>query len=136
LMKRQLPDGSWLVSADRPPLEGSAFTSTALAVAGLRVYGPAKRAAELAPMRARAAAWLRKTKPVDTEDLVYQLRAFAAVDDQAGVGEAVQALRAQQRPDGGWAQLSRLKSDAYATGQALIALNELGGVTPGDPAYQ
>src|SRR5207249_2595795 len=96
---------------------------------------PARRAAEVPPMEARAAAWLRKTKPVDTEDLVYRMRGFAVADDRADLAEATQALRAQQRPDGGWAQLSRLKSDAYATGQALIALNELAGVAPSDPAY-
>jgi N-acyl-D-amino-acid deacylase len=136
LLKRQLPDGSWIVSADRPPLEGSAFTSTSLAVAGLRLYAPAKRAGELPAVRERATAWLRKRKPVDTEDLVYQMRGFAAVDDRAGLEEASRTLRAQQRPDGGWAQLASLKSDAYATGQALIALNELAGVPPDDAAYR
>jgi len=35
---------------------------------------------------------------------------------------AATALIAQQRPDGGWAQLSTLETDAYATGQALVAL--------------
>ena len=36
------------------------------------------------------------------------------------------ALRALQRADGGWAQLPTLESDAYATGQALVALNAAG----------
>jgi len=33
-------------------------------------------------------------------------------------------LLAEQRPDGGWAQTPSLSSDAYATGQALVALQE------------
>jgi hypothetical protein len=36
------------------------------------------------------------------------------------------ALVAEQRADGGWSQLRSLTSDAYATGQALVALAESG----------
>jgi hypothetical protein len=36
------------------------------------------------------------------------------------------ALLAEQRPDGGWAQLATLETDAYATGQALVALQAAG----------
>jgi hypothetical protein len=43
----------------------------------------------------------------------------------------------EQRPDGGWAQLPSLAaSDAYATGQALIALNTASAVLPADPVFQ
>ena len=38
---------------------------------------------------------------------------------------ADELLRAQ-RNDGGWAQLSSLESDAYATGSVLAALHETG----------
>ena len=41
-----------------------------------------------------------------------------------------------QKPDGGWAQLPGLNSDAYATGMVLVALHEAGNVTPDDPIYQ
>jgi ankyrin repeat protein len=34
------------------------------------------------------------------------------------------ALLAEQRPDGGWAQIATRPSDAYATGLALVALNQ------------
>lgn len=36
------------------------------------------------------------------------------------------ALLAEQRPDGGWGQLPALETDAYATGQALVALETAG----------
>jgi squalene cyclase len=41
-----------------------------------------------------------------------------------------------QRADGGWAQIPALGSDAYATGQALTALAEAGGLKASDPVYQ
>jgi hypothetical protein len=39
---------------------------------------------------------------------------------------SMQALLKAQRQDGGWAQLSTLETDAYATGQALVALQAAG----------
>lgn len=48
---------------------------------------------------------------------------------------AVRDLVATQQPDGGWAQLPSLQSDAYATGETLVALREA-GVPPNDAAYR
>ena len=48
---------------------------------------------------------------------------------------ALRRLLRQQREDGGWAQTPDLASDAYATGQALYTLHEL-GVSVNDPAYR
>src|SRR5262249_3920973 len=45
------------------------------------------------------------------------------------------AVLADQREDGGWAQLDSMKSDAYATGQALFVLQDTGLATT-DAAYQ
>jgi hypothetical protein len=47
------------------------------------------------------------------------------------IAAAVRDLKAAQRPDGGWAQTSSLASDAYATGQALVAL-ATSGLVPRD----
>ena len=41
----------------------------------------------------------------------------------------------QERGDGGWAQTPHLESDAYAAGQALYTLRQL-GVSAADPALQ
>ncbi len=38
----------------------------------------------------------------------------------------MQRLLRQQREDGGWAQTPDLAADAYATGQVLYTLHELG----------
>jgi hypothetical protein len=49
--------------------------------------------------------------------------AKAPADD---ILKAMKALLAEQRPDGGWGQLPSLETDAYATGQALVALHTAG----------
>jgi hypothetical protein len=74
---------------------------------------------------------------VTTED-----RAFAVLGliwgsgSDAAIAKAARELLSLQRPDGGWAQLSALQSDAYATGQALVALHESRVVNVSDAAYQ
>ena len=45
------------------------------------------------------------------------------------------SLKKRQRDSGGWSQLPSLESDAYATGQALVALEEA-GVKSTDPLYR
>ena len=45
------------------------------------------------------------------------------------------ALLAEQRPDGGWAQIPGVESDAYATGQAMVALMTAGAVSAANPAW-
>src|SRR5205823_5771925 len=37
---------------------------------------------------------------------------------------AARRLVAEQNPDGGWSQLLHMPSDAYATGESLVALQE------------
>jgi hypothetical protein len=54
----------------------------------------------------------------------------------SAIQKAGRALIADQRPDGGWAQLPSMDSDAYATGQALVALADSGAITPAHPIYQ
>ena len=54
----------------------------------------------------------------------------------AAIARAARALLALQRPDCGWRQLPALGSDAYASGQALVALRESRVVAVKDAAYQ
>jgi len=55
--------------------------------------------------------------------------------DPKSLQAQLKQLAALQRTDGGWAQTADLSSDAYATGQALYTMHEM-GVPASDPAYQ
>ena len=86
---------------------------------------------------ARARSWLTGSKPGDTEDRVFRLWGLKyAGGSPAEIEAAVKDLRATQRDDGGWSQTDRLASDSYATGSALVALHEAGGLVTDDPAYR
>jgi hypothetical protein len=79
-----------------------------------------------------------RAQPRTTEDRAFQLLGlgWAGVKSSSEVAtRAVRGLLGQQRSDGGWAQLPTLGSDSYATGQALVALNEAGALPVTDPAY-
>lgn len=129
---QQNPDGSFRVLPARPPMESSVFTATALSLRSLQVYGK-----DSAARVARAREWLRTHKPVTGEDRAMHLLGLAwAKADAKDLRNAAQALIATQRSDGGWGQLPALESDAYATGQALVALNTARQLTAADPAYQ
>ena len=106
----------------RPPLEADTFTATALSLRALQLYGthPDERVA-------RAAAWLRTARPRTTEQRAMQLLGLTWSKASAqDIRAAAEALLAEQRQDGGWGQLAGLETDAYATGQALVALQAAG----------
>jgi N-acyl-D-amino-acid deacylase len=134
LRRGQFPDGRW-VSPVRPPSEASVFTATAVSLRGIQLYGNSRSAADRAAI-ATATAWLRKAKPENTEDATFRLLglnwAHAPATERRA---AVDALLASQKSDGGWAQLDYRASDAYATGQVLVALHDA-GVSAQSPAYQ
>ena len=139
LKSQQTPEGGWRVFSHRPPIESSDIQVTAFTMRSLQVYGQRARRAEYEAAVKRAADWLRRAKPSTTQDSAFQLLGlkWAGVNAKDEImRKATQALLAQQRSDGGWAQLSTLPSDAYATGQALVALREAGGVPATDTAYK
>jgi hypothetical protein len=132
ISRQQSPDGSFPVLPGRPPLEWSVFTGTALSIRALQVYGkePEERVS-------RAREWLLAAKPQVTEERTMQLLGLVwAKADADALRKSAQALLSEQRPDGGWAQLPNLESDAYSTGQALVALNSAGQLAVSDRAYQ
>jgi squalene cyclase len=111
--------------------------TAALAIYSLKQYTPALEKADTAKALARAAAWLVKVTPSTTQDRAFHLMGLAWANAGSGVIErAARSLAATQRADGGWSQLASMPSDAYATGQALYALNAAGRVPTSDPAYQ
>jgi hypothetical protein len=129
LLKRQEKNGRWRMGTKRPPLEYSDFTSTALALRGLQLFAGKDKAEETAERVARARKWLLAAKPKENEDRTWHLLGlkWSGADDEA-IAQAAKTLLSEQRPDGGWAQTPKMKSDPYATGQVLAALHLAGGV--------
>ena len=127
----------WSAQSQRPPSEGSRFTSTYLALSGLEAYGFDQKKTAIQKRRKAAHDWLIKTKADSTEDLVFRLLAMqAALVDKPQILRASRNLLEQQHDDGGWAQLTDLNSDAYATGSALFALHQTGGLKSESATYQ
>lgn len=127
----------WRTSSDRPPSEASDFAGTYVALRGVRVWCGDGDKGRIADRRAAARGWLLKTPAKDTEDRVFRLLGLKETGaDDAAVRAAANELVSSQRPDGGWGQLDRLGSDAYATGTALVALHEAGGVATTAPVYR
>src|SRR5262249_24816092 len=85
----------------------------------------------------RVGEWLRTAQPKGTEDRAMQLLGlFWTNANPTALKKSAQALLGDQRPDGGWSQLPGLEIDAYATGQALVALRRSGMLAVSDPAFQ
>src|SRR5262249_17363497 len=135
--KSQWVDGRWNYGLPRIPFDSSDIAATALAVRVLPAYAPKEHAAEIAERLARAKAWLRATAPRTTDDKAFHLFGLRwANADPQDIRQAIRRLLADQRPDGGWGQRTEMASDAYATGQVLVALHQAGGVAVTDEAYQ
>lgn len=128
LAAKQRRAGNWTgVGATRAPMQDGDFSRTAMSIRALSVYATPARAREYKERAARAATWLAAQTPLTTEDRVMQLLGLHWTDADARVRKArLRELQASQRPDGGWAQTPHLASDAYATGQVLYTLRELG----------
>jgi hypothetical protein len=139
LESRQWSDGRWQSFSHRPPIEGNDIPVTATSLRALQVYGPKTQRAKYEMSVRRAADWLVNAQPQTTQDRAFQLLGlgWAGVKPNTEtIRQKVRGLVTEQRPDGGWAQLPSLASDAYATGQALVALREAGDVPLTDPAFK
>jgi ankyrin repeat protein len=133
----QAADGSWETIVNRrPPMSSGPYQATALSVYTLQTYGPPAEKEETARTVARAAAWLEAARPTQTQDRAFQLLGLAwSKAKPAAIAAAAKSLAAEQRQDGGWAQLPSLNSDAYATGEALYALHTAGRMPVKDRVY-
>jgi hypothetical protein len=133
----QSPDGRWKCQTLRPPLEASDFEVTAASIRSVRTYGPKSQRPEYDKAVERAVRWLEKAQPGSTEDHAFKILGLIwGAGSQEAVRKTAQDLLALQKSDGGWAQIIALTSDAYATGQALVALRESGAIAVDNPAYQ
>jgi hypothetical protein len=148
LLKAQTADGSWvaggqsgtpnelptawaiLALASRDEFMNARFPKRETSAPIRRLVEPNDRAIPAA--REKAVTWLRKQDPKPTDHLTEAVVTRLLVERKLGtprdVEERVKALLARQNEDGGWSADVALRqpSDAFATGQALYALNLAG----------
>lgn len=138
LTARQAPEGNWRTSQSRrPPMSSGDYQAAAMAVYAIRHYGRPEDAAADSKVIARAAAWLERGRPTNTQDRAFRVLGLAWSDaSPASIAAATKELSATQRADGGWSQLVSMGSDAYATGEALYALNVGGKLPTRDAVYR
>lgn len=136
LLGKQAIDGRWPSFSRRPPLEDTPVTLTAMAIRGIRLYAPDHLRKDAQRAIDKGHRWLTVVRAKSTEEAIFQLLGiFWSGRDQKLLPRLRAELLNQQRPDGGWAQIATADSDAYATGQALVALNVV-GIPTSHPAYR
>jgi ankyrin repeat protein len=136
IKEMQSPAGNWEApESRRPPMNAGIYQATAMAIYSLKTYGPPVEKADTGQALARAAAWLENARPAANQDRAFQVLGLVWANARpAAIASAAKTLASSQRTDGGWSQFSTLESDAYASGQALFALNAA-GMSPSDPVY-
>ena len=133
----QHADGHWNWNLPRVPIQASDIAATASAVHVIKAFGIPAQRQELASRVQRAQTWLLKAPAETSDERVHQLLGLAWAGEKAGtLKKFVDAVKREQRADGGWGQLVGLDSDAYATGQSLYALMEGGKVPVSDSAVR
>ena len=121
-------EGWWRVIPGRPPIE-SRVSATAISLRALSSYPLLGHEREFHDRIRRAADWLASYTPRTGEERAMRLLGLVWAGTQSStIKAAATQVLVTQRSDGGWAQLHTLKSDAYATGQALYALHVAGGL--------
>jgi N-acyl-D-amino-acid deacylase len=137
LAATQQPDGHWVAGMLRPPLGVNEIGATMLAMRSLQLYPLTGREQETAERIDRARRWLEDAQPRTLQDELSRMMGLGwAGAGPDALSDAVHRLLDAQRDDGGWAQLPGLPSDAWATGQTLVALNTAGGLATDHPAYR
>jgi hypothetical protein len=134
----QTPAGNWAAfESRRPPMSSGPYQAAALAIYSLQHYGRAEEKDDTSKVITRAGAWLEAARPTTTQDRAFRLMGLAWSNASAdSIVRAAKELADAQRVDGGWSQLPTMGSDAYATGEALYALNAAGNVPTSSAVYQ
>lgn len=137
LLRFQSDLDHWKPQTVRPPTEESLFTVSYLALRGLKAFGTTAQQERIARRAARVQQWIVATPAEHTEDRVFRLRALYVTEaPKEDLQAAVQSLLDAQAADGGWAQLPGQSGDAYATGTALVALHQAGGLATTEDTYR
>jgi squalene-hopene/tetraprenyl-beta-curcumene cyclase len=126
-------DGSWRLSYEFRPIGSSPEVLTTLALLALSAPNAPDMGEEGKAAQQKGLKWLRAAKPdEELQAAALRLILWRRLDLPASEREPlVKKIRGAQNADGGFSQVPKAKSDAYATGQALYALAEA-GVKPDD----
>lgn len=128
MMQRE--DGSWppFPSMGRPPILEQGGASAQLLVAAFAGLPADAATPETVATVEKAKTWLARPleKPSHQLEVTNYIAALAAGASPEILAAREVSLRAQQRPDGSWAQTPDLAGDALATGQTLYALGKAG----------
>ena len=137
IRETQSYDGTWSTFG-RPPLdEPSPFQMTAWSIKAMTLFPRAGEGAITSRSIERAMEWMRENDPDNLNQRNMQLLGLKwGGESYHELQNYAQAILDLQRPDGGWAQLESLESDAWATGQTLYALHEASELSPEHPAHQ
>ena len=124
ILHQQKKEGYWDVQTNRPPSEESKIHTSYFAIYYMNYFARGKDIKNrVKDAVGKARPWLMDEKPNSQEDFNGKLKALIALRASP---EKINNLRKdiikRQREDGGWAQLSEMESDAYATGQTLYTL--------------
>jgi ankyrin repeat protein len=132
----QLADGGWISFFGRPPAESTRLASTAMALRSLQAYPLKESKTETERRKQSARDFLHKQKTFTSEEGAFKLLGLLwAGAGQSELKLAARDLLSKQRADGGWSQIPTLESDAYATGQTLVALTLSGQLSTEAPEY-
>jgi len=138
LRMHQMTDGHWEygLGDTRPPICHDYVTQTALAMRGLQLYAPAVDKAAYNDAIKRAAVWLAKVEPNTDIDRFWKLMGLAwAGTDKEAIRKTLRDVQALQHTDGGWSDMASMESNAFITGQVLVALRTA-GVSTSDTAFR
>jgi N-acyl-D-amino-acid deacylase len=136
LLRASIASEHWRGTSTRPPTQASDVSRTATILAVLDSFASDKQQPRLEELKTKARRWLMRAPVLDTEDKVGRLRGLSYLNEDADLLLLLAAdLVLDQREDGGWGQRPGMKSDAYATGTALVALHHA-GVPASDSVYR
>ena len=137
IAERQYPDGHWESFHQRPPQSYSRFTQTALALRAIQMASHPSQEADAKARVEKAQEWLLSHQARDTEERTYQLLGLSwSGAARSQVQRLGRELAATQQSDGGWPSVDGRPSDAYSTGEALVALRDASGVAASELGWR
>ena len=136
LINQFRPNGQLQAESSRVPFETGEMHLAAISIRAIQLYASAAKKNTVDSLVRLCRRMFEKTNTADQQELSFQL---LGLEWTGGSPEqkirVTKQLTNLQRSDGGWAQLSTMKTDAYATGESLFAL-AASGLSPETDAYQ